>query len=478
MKNLLIILLIALFPAACSAEDTQTPKTVVSSGHSTALSVTIYNQDLALISDHRQANLGSTNGIVEFADVPSGVIPESVLADTSTGTFAILSQIYEANLIDSNRLLESRIGKTIKIIDFNPYQDSSRTVEAEVLSVYPEPVYRIDGQIYLGHPGTRVLPSLPDTLRLEPAFVWNYRYSGTQPATLDVSYLTSGFSWKSDYTLRLKESASEGVLSAWATITNSSGADFERAELTLVAGSPNRSHRASAPQPRMLKQVAMADAAFSESGAVLSESAAFEYHTYSMPRPVSLRNAQTRQLRLFEDREVRFRKEFRLEAPGSQFFGPAPAPQDDEPLQVVLVLSNTDKDGLGLPLPAGTVRVYEDSGAGDRLFAGESDLPHTAENATAELRVGRAFDVTAKKTQTSYTRLSTRLHESSWEVLLKNRKPAPVEVVVTERFYQNWQLISSTVKPEMVDAFTAKFRIRVEPESETRLEYRVKVGLE
>ena len=401
--------------------------------------VTVYNNNLGLIKERRKVKLQSGQGEMQFSDVASQINPVTVHAQ-STGSpedFTVLEQNYEYDLISHEKLMEKYIGKKIKLIDWNQYQDRKETIEATLVSVNGGEVYKIGNQIYLGHSGTRVLPELPEDLIAIPTLKWTYSSKSSKENTLEVSYLTEGISWNADYVLLTKKGDRSGDLSSWVTVNNQCGAAFKDAELKLVAGKVNR----AMPQVRLMGMRKNADMAMSEQP--FNEEAFSEYHLYDLQRKTTIKNNQTKQISLFESPGLSLKKEYLVYGQQGYLTGRYYSENFKQPVQVFLSFTNSKDNGLGIPLPAGTVRIYSADSHGKQQFAGEDQIDHTPRDEDVRLKSGEAFDIVAEQKQTSFKQLSSQLYESEWSVVIRNRKDEDITVGVIQKMNGNWEIVNS-----------------------------------
>lgn len=433
------------------------------------VTLTVYNNNLGLVKDTRGIKIPAGQGELQFMDVAAFIMPSTVHISSNNEAFKVLEQNYEYDLMSAEKVLDKYEGKQIKLVNWNDYQDRVNTVEATLLSNQAQ-IFKVNDEIYLGYPGTKVVPEIPNNLISRPTLSWLYENSGAEEQTLEVTYLTSNISWAADYVAVLNEDDSQLDLSGWVTLDNKSGASYENAQLKLIAGEINR-----AAQPEMYAQqkvygarMAMADNAF-------QEKAFFEYHLYDLDRKTTVKNNQTKQISLLQASNVGTRKEYIVRGEAYYFFGQYASDNPKVPVQIYMTFQNKKENNLGMPLPAGTVRVYKKDTDGARLFIGEDRIEHTPTDEEIRLKLGEAFDVMAERVQSNYQTLTSRSHLSDWEITLKNRKNQDIVVAVLEPMTGDWKISNSNFPAQKKDAFTAKFEIPVVKRSEVKLTYRVVV---
>jgi len=440
-----------------------------------AVEVTVYNSDVALIKDRRVMPLPQGAGELRFMDVAAYIQPETVYTKSINHPmeFMVLEQNYEYDLMDYNKLLNKYVGKKLKLERYNAYQDRTEVVDATLLSNNNnQPVYQIGKEIYLGHEGIHILPEIPENLISKPTLMWMYKYGAKDKLELEVSYLTSRMSWKADYILVLNKDDTKGDLSGWVTINNRSGTIYKDAALKLVAGEVNRARR---HEPRMM----MAKGAFMEQDAAdgFVEKGFFEYHIYDLQRTTTLKDKQIKQISLLEANDFSIQKEYRVYGERSYYTRQYRENNPKQPVNVHIKFKNAEENNLGMPLPKGIIRLYKRDDASKLQFIGEDNIEHTPKDEDVTLKVGEAFDVVAERKQIDYRQLTTRLHETEWEVTLKNHKEEDIVVTLIEPVYGNWRVTYNSHDYIKEDAFTLKFNVKVAKDEEVKVRYRLQVGL-
>ena len=436
--------------------------------------VTVYNQNLGLVKDTRRVTLPEGQGELRFMDVASQIMPVTVHAKSlnSPESFSVLEQNYEYDLMNASKLLDKYVGKKIKLILWHEYQDRKETVEAELLSNNQGPIYRIGNEIFLGHPGIHVLPEIPENLIAKPTLTWLFSNTTKKEHNLEVSYLTGGINWNADYVAVLNKEDTGCDLSGWVTINNQSGATYKDATLKLVAGKIHRAWE----EVRMYESMKMArmDAAAAPQ---FGEQALFEYHLYDLQRKTTIKDNQTKQISLLEASDVAAKKEMLVYGIQSYFTSQYMEKLEKQPVAVYVKFKNSKESHLGMPLPEGIVRLYKKDAQGALQFVGEDRINHTPKDEEVKLKVGEAFDVVAERIQTDYRQLTSSLHESEWEITLRNHKEEDVTIGIVEPLFGNWQVISNSHPFAKVDAFTIRFDVNVPKDQEVKVKYRVRVGL-
>ncbi len=444
-----------------------------------ALAVTIYNDQLALIKDTRSVNLPKDETRLAWREVSAKMRAETALLRNLSHPegFRLIEQNFDFDLLTPQKLLDKYLGKEVSVIRTHPTSGVETRETATVLSTQNGVVLKFADRIETGLPGRLAYPSVPDNLRDLPTLIITLQSKQAGAQDLELSYLTGGLSWRADYVAELNASDSALDLNGWVTLTNQSGARYDNARLQLVAGDVNRVRDLPAAAPR----VAMAKMQDMAVASEMQQESLFEYHLYTLPRPTTLADHQTKQVALLSASAVPVRKEFLLQ--GADYYYHSPAGDIGRKLKVgVFVEFKNDKaQGLGVPLPKGVMRVYKKDAAGNAQFIGEDRIDHTPVNETVRLKLGDAFDITADKKQTDFQKLPgsgryNAIYESAFEIVLKNAKKDAVTVTVREPIPGDWSMQSESQPHKKVSSQLAEWQVQVPAEGEAKLSYRVRVS--
>ena len=464
----LLLLLVALKSSA--AEPARLPDSTAADRG--AVAVTVYNVNLALVRETRALSIPRPGvATLRFMDVPSAINPRTVHLKSlsAPGEIGVLEQNYEYDLISPQKLMEKYVGHEVEIVE--QAQDlTTRTESATLLSVNGGPVYQVGDRIVLNQTGKVTLPSLPQDLVARPTLVWTLDARRAGRKEIEASYLTDNLTWSADYVVVVDAEDRAGDLTGWVTIENRSGASFENATLKLVAGDVRR----LAPQLEV-PMLQAAEMRMAKGAPQFAEEAFFEYHLYTLDRPTTIKDSQTKQITLFQSAGVPLVKRLLLVGQPSWYRGQYGTLTQGEKVSVILEIENSAKGGLGLPLPKGTVRVYKKDRAGAEQFVGEDAIDHTPKDEKLRLKVGEAFDVVADRTQMDFKLLSPRESESAYEISLRNRKEEDVVVTLREPVGGDWKLMSSSHPGKKIDARTLEFEVPVPRGQEVKVSYRVRV---
>ena len=445
----------------------------------TAIAVTIYNNNLALVKDTRTVKLNSGFNELAYKDVSAKIRPETaLLRSLSHGQgFSLIEQNFDFDLLTPQKLLEKYVGKSVTVIKRHPTTGEESSETATILAANNGVVLRIGNRIETGIPGRIAFGEVPENLRDRPTLVMQLN-SGTEATqTVELSYLTGGLSWKADYVAELNSDDNQLDLTGWVTLTNQSGTRYSNAKLQLIAGDVNR---VMSDQSAILEKRAFSSALRKEESNKMVEEGLFEYHLYTLGRKTTIADNQSKQVSLLSAESVPLRKELLLQ--GSDYYYWSNYGNLGQRLKVGVYIKfkNDQTSNLGKPLPKGVVRVYKKDKAGNAQFIGEDQIDHTPKNEEVTLKLGDAFDITAKKRQTNFKKIKgdrpyNYVYTTSFEIVLKNAKDSVQTVTVREPIPGDWEILKSSDKYKKVAAHTVDWDISIPAQGQKKLSYRVKI---
>lgn len=441
------------------------------------VAVTIYNENLALVKDTRRVKILAGESKLAWRDVSARMRPETALLRDLTypAGLTLIEQNFDFDLLTPQKLLEKSVGNKVTVIRTHPTTGADIREDAVVLSTNEGVVLKYPDRIETGIPGRIAFAGVPENLRDRPTLVMTLDAAQTSEDKLELSYLTGGLSWHADYVAELSKNEDKLDLNGWVTLTNTSGAAYPNAKLQLVAGEVHQvqdfmAQEAGTPRPRMTAKAAPQ----------MAEEGLFEYHLYTLNRPTTLAENQTKQVALLSATAVPVRKELLLR--GADYYYRASAGDLGQKLKVGVYTEFDNKaPGLGMPLPRGIVRVYKKDSAGNAQFVGEDRIDHTPKNEKIRLKLGDAFDVTADKKQTSFEKIAGNsrynyIFDAAFEITIKNAKDQAVQVKVVEPIPGDWQMISESAPHSKATSNTAVWKIDVPANGKTTLSYKVRVS--
>jgi hypothetical protein len=454
----------------------------VAGGHSSTLddqvdlAVTVYNSDIALVRDVRELQLPRGSFDLQFMDIAATINPATVhfRSLTEPSRVSVLEQNYEYDLLEPDKLLRKYVGREVTLVRRRSENGEAREeeVKARLLSDNTAPVWQIGGQIVTGLGADHIIfPELPANLYTHPTLIWTLDNAGAAKHRVEASYLASKLSWNADYVLTVARDDKAADLDGWVTLANSSGTSFRNAKLQLVAGDLNRVRNAF--------NKAMADsvmpAAAPRAMEVTQESFS-DYHLYTLGRKTTINDSETKQVSMLTGTAIPVRKRYVVD--GQAFYyrnALHPGSPIKDVVQVYYQLKNEERAGLGLPMPAGVVRVYQADSRGGTQFVGEDRIGHTPKDEELNLRIGNAFDVTCERKQIDFEKIAPNVYETEYAIMLRNHKTTAVAVAVNEPIGGTWKMVRSSHEWTKSAAWAASFAVPVAADGTAVLTYRVRV---
>ncbi len=442
-----------------------------------SVAVTVYNQNFGVVKDTRRLKLAP--GLVElsFKDVSAKIQPETVQLHSLTpgARLEVLEQNYRYDLLSPSKLLEKYVGKSITVYRYDEKTGQDVKKSAEVLSVEGGVVLRIDGEVTAIAAGSGwrfAFPEVPSTLLERPTLVWLLD-SDRAEQRVELTYLTQNLNWRADYVLKLSADDTKADLNGWVTLDNTSGTSYENASLRLVAGDVNRVQPRPESKTIDLAEVEMDDAA-PEKPQFRQENL-FEYHRYTLERPTSLLDKETKQVSLLSAEGVSVVKKLVFNGQPYFYRGRYGQLASNQKVGVFVEFQNSELNRLGMPLPKGIVRLYKSDSAGALQFVGEDSIDHTPRDEKVALKVGEAFDVVGDRVQKDWSQVGSCVAEGSFEVELRNHKDTDVQVEMNEPAGADWELLSQSQPAVKVDAATFRFDVKVPARGSSKVSYRIRV---
>lgn len=425
------------------------------------VSVTVYNQNLGLISESRSFDVKSGLQHLTLTDVAAQMVPASVRISFPESAVEVHEQNYHYDLVNTTAILQRYLDQRIRIIgkegavyDGTLLSTSGSYVLSTDLGlriITPENVLQVD------------LAELPSGFYTRPTLDWLVAADRAGKVKADVSYLTNGIRWEAEYVAHLNADDTKLDLSGWASIDNQSGATYADARLKLIAGDIHRP-----PSPA---GYAMDYALMSREGLVpkagFEERSFFEYHLYDLPRRTTVANREIKQIALFEPATTPIVKKYLYRSWKSQ-----------DKIAVVVEFNNSKASGLGMPLPAGLVRITKSDVDGTSQLLGEDRIDHTPKDEELTLEVGNAFDLTPEHTTVDRRRISLYVNEVDVKIVLRNHKTEQVDIEVQEKAprWQTWRIMTASHPFEKKDANTFVFKAGVPADGEAEITYTLRTG--
>jgi hypothetical protein len=472
-------------------------------------SLTIYNQDFAVVRQEVPLELkaGTTN--VRLTDITAHVEPGSVILRDPSGKhpLQVLEQNYRADPVSEALLLSLYEGKTIsflvqagekqeiipgKIIRSGYVPHDSMTQSRYGGQYYQsqtayaqnsQPIIEINGQLRFGLPGTPMFPALSDDAVLKPTLQWVLGSDKPGPVQAELSYVTGGMTWQADYNIVAPEKGDVVDIVGWVTMDNQSGKDFENARIKLMAGDVNKIQPGQAGAQFAMARAQVYDAV---SAPTVTEKAFDEYHLYSLARRTTLHDRETKQVEFVRANGVMAKQVYiydGVKIDGNRYSGwnmdmirnnSEYGTESNPKIWVMREFANSDVNHLGMPLPRGRVRFYRRNDDGQMEFTGENVIDHTPRDEKIRVYTGNAFDLTGERRRTDY-KVDNNKHmiDESFEIKLRNHKKEPANIRVVEHLYRwmNWDVATHSDAFNKTDSKTIEFPVTIAPDEEKTITY-------
>ncbi|MEA2033579.1 MAG: DUF4139 domain-containing protein [Euryarchaeota archaeon] len=464
------LFLIAVIGLAVGVNQINNPTVIDSEAED--LEVTIYNTDLGVVKEYRVKYIPAGINNVLYEGVASRIDPTSVRLKAVDSAINVLEQNFQYDLVSRGKILRKYIDKDI--VAYLIYGDKKEMIEGTLLSYRGDQLILKDkeGRIQILDSNNLVLPELPEGLMTKPTLVWILEVEESRNHTLELSYTTSGMTWKADYVVVTNKDDTKLDLNGWVTVTNNAGTTFKDTALKLVAGDVHRVREevrrekatgyapVPTPAPPRVKQ--------------FEEEALFEYHMYDLQRRTTLKNNEQKQISLLEAAGIDVEKEYLYDDIRNWWwYGRGWSDTGEKKVNVMLNFDNSEENNLGIPLPKGTVRVFKEDREGKLQFIGEDSIDHTPKNETISLFIGQAFDIVGERKQMDFNKLAD-WYEYEWEVNLRNHKDEGIVVTVLERTGGDWEIIEENYEHTKVSNNRIEWRVPVKANGESTLSYAIR----
>ncbi len=435
-----------------------------------SVSLTVYNQNFALVSDVREGKIKKGKTVLKFDDVASLIDPTSVSFSSLNypSSLNVIEQNFEYDLLNPDKLLNKYINLQIQIItkDGDIYRGKLLSFNREQLIVEGK-----KGNVSMvNRENIRDITfgEIPEGLILKPTLVLEIENKKETNHLLQLKYITDGINWKADYVGELSSDDKKMDLTGWVTVDNKSGATYKNAKLKLIAGDVRKIQKY-----RHYDMTFTAEMKKAAGAPQFVEKPFFEYHIYTLNRPTTIKNNQTKQIMLLTASGIPVIKKYIYDGAVYRYYhynNWHNLPYNDK-VEVHIVFENKKENNLGIPLPKGKVRFYKRDTDNTTQFIGEDYIDHTPKNEKVELTLGKAFDIKGERKVVEHKRISSRVYQDTYQIKLRNHKKEKVEIEVIEHLYGDWEIVKSSQKYEKVDANTIKFVVDAFPEKEVVITY-------
>jgi hypothetical protein len=448
-------------------------------------SLTVYNQDFAVVRDTVEVTLIPGVNELRYSGATAAVEPESVILRDPTGKigFQILEQSYRNDPADEALLLKLYEGKEIEF-EVDAGEGRKTLVKGKVVRAgNPSPIIELDKRLRFDLPGRPWFPALGDNTILQPTLTWQLNAAANAQGELELAYVTGGLSWSADYNLVLPEKGDVFDMVAWVSVQNGSGKTFEEASLKLMAGDVAKVENLSLRKSGRGDMMPFAASAPMED--MVTEKTFDDFHLYSVARPVTLLDRETKQVEFARASGVKSQRFYVYDGSGlSPYGGNLPmygesdygGVEGNKKVATFVEFKNSKENQLGIALPKGRVRFYRADGQ-QLQFTGEVNMDHTAKDELLRFQTGFAFDLVGERKRMSFTRNERRNEATeSFEITVRNRKEEATEIRVVEHLarWANWEMTQKSQEFTKLNAQTVEFRVPLAAGEEKVVGYTVR----
>jgi hypothetical protein len=475
-------------------------------------SLTIYNQNFAVVRQPLELDLKQASSNVSVTDITMHLEPDSVILRDPTGkrTLQILEQNYRADPISQGLLLSLNEGKEIDFLVKGTEGKSDQIVRGKIIrsgyvphqsgmqrygSQYAasqtayaqgaggEPIIEVDRKLRFSLPGQPLFPALADDTILKPTLSWTLQSDRSGKLNAELSYVTGGMSWEADYSMLAPSEGNTIDVIGWVTMDNQTGKTFENAKIKLMAGDVSKIQ-----QQAQIVTRSDGGVAYDSAAAPMSEKAFEEYHLYTLSRPATLHDRESKQVEFLRAEDVRAERFYiydgvRINQDRYRGYNPEYirtnrdyGTESNPKVWVMKEIKNSKENHLGVPLPKGRMRFYRKDDDGQLEFIGENNIDHTPKDETIRINTGNAFDIVGERRRTNYQIDTARNWlDESFEIKLRNRKEKdPVEIRVVEHLYRsiNWDIVEKSDTFLKTDSQTIEFRVQIPAGGEKTITYK------
>ncbi|MBR1601486.1 MAG: hypothetical protein IJ677_07910 [Alphaproteobacteria bacterium] len=473
-----------LFALECVISSIAQAEPLVLKNTDNSLSLSIYNQDLALVKDIRSASLKGGFNEVIFDGVASQIQAETAIIYGDG--IRVNEQSYSYNLMSYDNFINQSLGQNVRTVQLNPENGENIYDNAKLIGyANGRPILHFSYGIEADFPGRVVFENIPASISNKPILEAKLDVSNSGDQNLYLAYLTSGLSWKTDYVANVK-SNNKLDLTGWVTITNNSGIDYNRAKIQLVAGDVNIV-RSESIRPRIAKMMALNSMDMTEmSRGVAAPENINSYELYTLPNITTIKDKQNKQIALIERNNVTYKKEFQLTSP--LYFGEFNNNEfEKQHPHIYYVIDNVAESNLGISLPAGIIRFYENDKNSNLQFIGSNHIANTSKSDTLRINLGEAFNISASgKITSSDSKEISRKPENNCaviktlrtydvEITLNNAEDAKNTVLITQNFPNDYKITKENLKSESKNASARQWNVNIDKNNKETLKYSVEV---
>ena len=414
---------------------------VFSQQESSNRSLTIYKDNFAVIKEPIIWNLKSGSNITSFSNISKNLLFDSPVLNIEG--VEVLSQTLNKNFSSTDSFLKNSVGSPVEIVPISGSRTEGLLMDINGSSIS---VKTSKGLVVFQRSQllSFTLKSNSVQDKFTPEIVWELISIEEKPVSAELTYISSGFSWKPIYTLTINGDDSTASLMVNAEVTNNSNVSLFSANLKVVEGNVPLNSSSKKSSYQMMESRSAMD----------TRNSLGDFYIFDIGSNLNLDSMQSIQLPLMESRQITYDKKY--------IFENSERDQGDEPLSIEVSFENSASNNLELPLPSGVLFLYEKDDANSMNFIGRNSLTQLYKGGVAILDGGKAFDIIGKRRILNFDRQSNS-EESTISLQILNTSDKSIKVKAVEKIFGDWVIKESSSMYIKEDASTIYFPLEIEP---------------
>ena len=425
---------------------------VFSQHESSKRSLTIYKDNFAVIKEPIIWNLKSGSNTASFSNISKNLLFDSPVLNIEG--VQILSQTLNKNFSSTDSFLKNSIGSPVEVIPTSGSRTEGLLMDINNSSIS---VKTSKGLVVFQRSQLLSITLRSNSIhdKFAPEIVWELASDEDKSINAELTYITSGFSWKPIYTLTINGDDSKATLDVNAEISNNTNVSLFATNISVVEGNVPLQSKSKSVSYQMIES----------RNAMDNRSALGDFYIFDIGLNIKLDSMQSVQLPLMDKREITYDKKY--------VFQNSERDQGDEPLSVEVSFENSASNNLELPLPSGVLFLYEKDDLNSMRFIGRNSLTQLYKGGVAILDGGKAFDIIGKRRILNFDRQKNS-EESTISLQILNTSDKSIKVKAVENIFGDWVIKESSSMYIKEDASTIFFPLEIEPGQSELITYTYK----
>ena len=415
--------------------------------------ITIYKDGFATLKEPIVWNLKAGKNTTRFDNLSPNIVFDSPNLDLQG--VQILSQTMNRNFNSSDSFLKNNIGSQVEIRLSNGAVNQGKLLDINGSSIA---INTNKGLMVFQRTKIDFINLKANNIqdKFSPEISWDIFSSQDQTVFAELTYLTSGFSWKPIYKLELNTNDSSAILNVDAEVINHSNINLLGININVVEGELNQVNTNRPSSMQMQARRLADDSVNNKLG---------DFYIFKLGNNLNLKSLESVQFPLIPKRIISYEKIY--------VFSNVERDQKDEPLDIQISFDNSEENNLNLPLPSGIAYLYERSVDNKLNFLAKNNISQLYKGGSASFSAGKAFDIVGKRRILNYDRQSN-VEESTISLQVINSSEKPIKVKVIEKIIGDWVVKQSSSMYIKDDASTIYFPLEIGPNSSQSVTYTYK----